>query len=76
VGHVARMRNEKVVQHFGRKPKGKRLLARSRRRCEDNIKLDLKEIRSDDWIQLAQNGVQQWAVVLLGVSWLVGWLVG
>jgi hypothetical protein len=32
------------VQAFGGKPKGKKLLARSRRRWEDNIKIDFEVI--------------------------------
>jgi len=42
------------------KPEGKRPLVRPRRRWEDNIKLDLREIRVDgaNWIQLAQDNVQ------------------
>jgi hypothetical protein len=44
---------------------GKRLLGRSRRRWEDNIKMDLREIGIDgaNWIQLAQNRVQWRAFV-------------
>jgi hypothetical protein len=36
---------------------GKRTLGRSRRRCEDNIKMDLGAIgwRGMDWIDLAQD---------------------
>jgi hypothetical protein len=39
------------------KPEGKRPLERPRRRWEDGIRMDLKEIgwRSADWIQLAQD---------------------
>jgi hypothetical protein len=39
------------------KPKGKRPLGRPRRRWEDNIKMDLREIRWGvmDWIDLAQD---------------------
>jgi hypothetical protein len=39
-----------------RKPEGKKPLARSRRRREDNIKMDLGEIgwRAMNWIDLAQ----------------------
>ena len=38
------------------KPKGKRPLVRPRRRWEDNIKLDLQEVRGDgDWMELAQD---------------------
>jgi hypothetical protein len=38
------------------KPEGKRLLGRPRRRCEDNIKMDFKEMRFGcvDWVRLAQ----------------------
>jgi hypothetical protein len=39
------------------KPEGKRLLRRPRRRWEDNIKIDLQEVRYGgmDWIELAQD---------------------
>jgi hypothetical protein len=39
---------------------GKRPMGRPRRRWEDNIKMDLREIRNDgaNWIQLAQDRVQ------------------
>jgi hypothetical protein len=39
------------------KPEGKRPLRRSRRRCKDNIKMDLGEIvfGDVDWIHLAQD---------------------
>jgi hypothetical protein len=44
---------------------GKSSLGRLRRRWEDNIKLDLREIGIDgaNWIQLAQDRVQWWAFV-------------
>jgi hypothetical protein len=62
-GHVARMREGRGVYRalFGR-PEGKRVLGRPRRRWEDNIKLDLREIGIGevDWIQLAQDTVQWW----------------
>jgi hypothetical protein len=47
------------------RPEGKRPLGRSRRRWEDNIKLDIREIGIDraNWIQLAQDRVQWWAFV-------------
>ena len=40
-----------------RKPDGKRPLGRTRRRWEDNIKMDLQEVGrgSGDWMELAQN---------------------
>ena len=41
-----------------RKPERKRPLGRPRRRCEDNIKIDLKEIGWEkvDWTNLAHDG--------------------
>jgi hypothetical protein len=40
-----------------RKPEGKRPMARPRRRCVDNIKMDLREIGwyGMDWIDLARD---------------------
>jgi hypothetical protein len=54
-GHVARMGEGRGV---GR-PEGKRPLGRPRRRWEDNIKMDLREIGIDgaNWIRLAQDRV-------------------
>jgi hypothetical protein len=42
------------------RPEGKRPLGRPRRRWEDNIKMDFREIGIDgaNWIQLAQDSVQ------------------
>jgi hypothetical protein len=38
------------------RPEGKRLLGRPRRRWEDNIKMDLQEVKCDmDWIDLAHD---------------------
>jgi hypothetical protein len=39
------------------KPEGKRPLERPRRRWEDNVKLDLREVDSGgmDWIELVQD---------------------
>jgi hypothetical protein len=47
------------------RPEGKRPLGRSRRRWEDNIKMDLRKIGIDwaNWIQLAQDRVQWQACV-------------
>jgi hypothetical protein len=40
------------------KPEGKRPLGRPRHRWEDNIKMDLQEVRGcrGDWMELAQIG--------------------
>jgi len=49
---------------FGR-PEGKRLLGRHKYRWEDNIRVDLKEMRWEvlDWFHLVQDMVQWRAVV-------------
>jgi hypothetical protein len=60
-GHVARMGEGRGVYRVlvGR-PEGKRPLGRPRRRWEDNIKMDLREIgiNGANWIQLAQDRVR------------------
>ncbi|KAJ4426334.1 hypothetical protein ANN_27148 [Periplaneta americana] len=57
-GHVARMGEYRNAYRVlvGR-PEGKRPLGRPRRRWEDNIKMDLREVGYDDrdWINLAQD---------------------
>jgi hypothetical protein len=47
------------------KPEGKRPVGRPRRRWEDNIKMDLREIEIDgaNWIRLARDRVQWRAFV-------------
>jgi hypothetical protein len=47
------------------KPEGKRALERPRRRWEDGIRMDLREIGwgSVDWIQLAQD-VDRWRALV------------
>jgi hypothetical protein len=57
-GHVARMGEERnVYKVLMGKPEVKRPLGRPRRRWEDGIRMDLREIGwgSVDWIQLAQD---------------------
>jgi transcription termination factor 2 len=67
--HVARMGEGRGVYGVlvGR-PEGKRPLGRPRRRWEDNIKQDLREIGIDgaNWIRLAQARVQ-WRAFLNSV---------
>ena len=49
--------DERCVQGWWGKPKGKRPLGRPRRRWEDNMKMNLQEVRCGgmDWIELAQD---------------------
>jgi hypothetical protein len=66
MGHVAymgKMRN--VYKVLVGKPEGMRPHARPRSGWEDNIKMDLREIglESVDWIHLAQDRDQWWALV-------------
>ena len=52
-GHVARMGESRTAsQNFNAPPTGKRLLVRSRRSREDNIRMDLKEIviNARNWV--------------------------
>ena len=55
-GHVARMGEDRGVHRvLVGKPEGNRPLGRPRRRWEDNIKMDLKEVGGGrgDWMELA-----------------------
>jgi hypothetical protein len=55
-GHVARMGEGRgVYRVLVGKPEGKSPLGRPRRRWEDNIKMDLQEVRGGcgDWMELA-----------------------
>ena len=73
-GHVARMGEERVVYRvLAGKPEGRRQLGRPRRRCVNNIRMDLQEVGCGymDWIGLAQDR-DRWrtlvsAVMNLGV---------
>jgi hypothetical protein len=66
-GHVGCMGEERIVYNvLVGKPEGKRPLGRPRRRWEDGIRMDLREIGVGggvDWIQLVQDRDQWWAVV-------------
>ena len=60
-GHIARMEQSRnTYRVLMGKPEGKRPLGRSRRRWEDNIKIDLREVHCDpgDWIVIAQDSDQ------------------
>ena len=47
------------------KPEGRRPLGRPRRRCVDNIRMDLQEVGCGyrDWIGLAQDRDRWWTLV-------------
>ena len=65
--HVARNKGERsgVYRVLVGKPEGKRPLGRPRRRWEDNIKTDHREVGHGDmdWIELAQ-GRDRWRVLV------------
>jgi hypothetical protein len=68
-GHVARIGEErKVYKVLVGKPEGKRPLGRPRRRWEDGIRMDLREIGLGcvDWIRLAQD-TDRWRAVASAV---------
>jgi hypothetical protein len=56
---------ERCLQGFGWEARGQEPLGRPRRRWEDNIKMNLREIGIDgvNWIRLAEDRVQWWAFV-------------
>ncbi|KAJ4439816.1 hypothetical protein ANN_07944 [Periplaneta americana] len=61
-GHVARMgESRNRYRMLVRRPEGERSLWRPRRRWEDNIKMDLREVgyNDRDWINLAQDWDQK-----------------
>jgi hypothetical protein len=65
-GHVARMGEERnVYRYLMGKPEGKRPLGRPRRRWEDGIRMDLREIGwgSVEWTQLAHDR-DRWPAVV------------
>jgi hypothetical protein len=61
-GHVTRMGEKRnAYRILVGKPEGKRPLGRLRRRWEDSIKMNLREIGWDgmNWIDLAQDGLAE-----------------
>jgi hypothetical protein len=66
--HVAQVGEKRnAYRIFVGKPEGKRSLGRPRSRSVGNIKMDLREIGWGrmDWIKLAQDRGQWWALVIL-----------
>jgi hypothetical protein len=69
-GHVARMVERRDAYRFlVGKPEGKRPFGRPRRTWEDNIKMDLQEMRcgSMDWIELTQDR-DRWRALVNAVT--------
>jgi hypothetical protein len=65
-GYVARLGEKRIAYRISvGTPEGKRPLRRPRRRWEDNIRMDLREIGwgGMDWIYLAQDRDQWRALV-------------
>jgi hypothetical protein len=58
----------KVYKVLVGKPEGKRPLGRPRRRCEEGIRMDLREIGLEcvDWIRLSQDR-DRWRAVVSAV---------
>jgi hypothetical protein len=66
------------------RPEGKRLLGRPRRRWEDNIKMDLQEMRLGAstgvvWLRIGAGGGMLWMLwwtfwfhKMRGISWIAG----
>jgi len=69
VGHVARVGERRgVYRGLVGKHEGRRPLGRTRRRWEDNVKMDLPEVgcRGMDWIELAQDR-DRWRALVTAV---------
>jgi hypothetical protein len=64
-GHAARKEKRNAYRNLVRKPERNRPLGRLKSRWEDNIKMDVREIRCGDidWIDLAQDRDQWNALV-------------
>jgi hypothetical protein len=72
--HVAHMEEGRgVYRDLVRRPEGKRPLGTPRRRWEDNVKMDLREIgiNGANWIRLSQDRVQWRAFVNTVMNLLV-----
>jgi len=64
-GHVARIGERRGVNRIlVGKPEGRRSFGSPRRRWEDNIKIDLEEVKWEmNWILLAQDRDRWWVLV-------------
>ena len=73
VAHMEQLRNAYRV--LVGKPESKRPLGRPRRRWEDNIKMELREVGCDsrDWIAFAEDRDQWWAYVRAVMNLWVPW---
>ena len=68
-GHVARMgEGRDVYRVLVGKPEGRRPVGRPRRRWENNIRMDLREVGCGfvDWMELAQDG-DRWRALVSAV---------
>ena len=68
-GHVARMGERRgAYRVLVRKPEGRRPFGRPKRRWEDNIKMDVREVGCGDmdWIGLAQD-IDRWRALVNAV---------
>ena len=73
-GHIAKMEEDRsAFKSLAGKPTGKRLLGRPRRRWEDNIRMDIKEIgiNTRNWIDSAQDRIYWKALVNVVLSFRV-----
>jgi hypothetical protein len=72
-GHIACMgASRNAYRVLVGRPEGKRPVGKSRRRWEDNIKMDLREIEKGDmdWIDMAQDRGHRKRVLWIGLIWL------
>jgi hypothetical protein len=68
-GHVERVREGRgAYRLLVRKPEGRRPLGRPRRRWEENIRMDLREVGCGcvDWMELAQDK-DRWCALVSAV---------